>query len=180
MTAVVKQIPKEEREKASRSIVLRIADLPLFADAATVLGFVPLASEVDISALLDEALLREKTVALPRCLADGVLSFHYVDRHWRSQLMKGEYGIQEPLASLPLLALEESQKPILAVIPGLAFSPYRQRLGRGKGYYDRLLARRIDGITVIGVCMDVQIVLQLPVQQNDQLVDIVVTERALY
>lgn len=160
--------------------MLRIADLPLFAEAATVLGFVPLTSEVDISVLLDEALLQKKTVALPRCLDDGILSFHYVDRHWRSQLVKGEYGIKEPLASLPLLALEESQKPILAVIPGLAFSPYRQRLGRGKGYYDRLLARHIDGITCIGVCMDIQIVLHLPVQQNDQVVDVVVTERALY
>lgn len=68
--------------------------------------------------------------------------------------------------------------PTVILVPGLSFSKSGQRLGRGKGFYDRYLAN-FKGVTV-GVCFDLQIRDSLPVEKHDRNVDFVVTEKNIF
>lgn len=110
----------------------------------------PLPDEPDITPLTtqwDEAGL---TVALPRMVAqDQPLEFH----PWHSDMVlsAGAFGVMEPPASTPLM-------PDVVLIPTLGFTPEGDRLGYGKGFYDRTLAhlsnKGCHSIT-IGVAWDV-------------------------
>ena len=63
------------------------------------------------------------------------------------------------------------------LVPGLAFTRAGQRLGRGGGFYDRLLARLPAVTWKIGVCFEVQISDAVPSEPHDVTVDCVMTER---
>jgi len=70
---------------------------------------------------------------------------------------------------------------VLVVTPGLAFDAHLHRLGRGRGYYDRFLARlrAVPGVTctAIAFCLEEQVVDRVPHDEGDQLVDAIVTDR---
>lgn len=64
----------------------------------------------------------------------------------------------------------------VAIVPGLAFTPAGERLGQGGGWYDRVLAETRGDCVVIGVCFAAQLVEEVPVDEYDRPVDVVVTE----
>ncbi|MEA5033051.1 MAG: 5-formyltetrahydrofolate cyclo-ligase [Sphaerochaeta sp.] len=174
-------IALEERERNSLEIVRKLSTVPAYVRSDLVLGFVPLASEPDLGPLYDAALADGKVVALPRCTDDGRMVFHAVGPNWRQQLLKGRLGIPEPVPSLDMLGELEQAGAVVVVVPALAFTPHRRRLGRGKGYYDRFIgANRMPDITCIGICFDYQIQVEIPMEEHDALVDLVVTESSVY
>ncbi len=174
-------IALEERERNSNEIVRKLSTVGAYVRSDLVLGFVPLPSEPDLAPLYDAALADGKVVALPRCIDDGRMVFHAVGPNWRQQLLKGPWGIPEPILSLDMLGELEQAGAVVVVVPALAFTPHRRRLGRGKGYYDRFLgASNMPNLTSIGVCFDYQIQMELPVDEYDASVDLVVTESAVY
>ena len=70
----------------------------------------------------------------------------------------------------------ELEKIDLAIIPGMAFDKEGNRLGRGKGYYDRLLQQLRDcTIYKIGICFDFQFLDHIPTEPHDIPVDEVIT-----
>jgi 5-formyltetrahydrofolate cyclo-ligase len=87
--------------------------------------------------------------------------------------VSGHYGILEPVPQLSKVILS-SQIPAAWLVPGLAFSPDGARLGRGAGYYDRLLATS-SGLR-IGVCLDCQLMTEIPVQEHDVKMHHIITE----
>ena len=89
-----------------------------------------------------------------------------------TDLTPGHYGIPEPRPDLPAEAAVPSGA--LWLIPGLAFTPRGLRLGRGRGYYDRLLAAHPGGIRV-GLAFDCQILPDLPHSPWDIPMDWVLT-----
>ncbi len=85
-------------------------------------------------------------------------------------LLSGAYGIAEPVGS-PFTDYSAIE---LALIPGIAFDRSGRRLGRGKGYYDRLLPR-LPSAYKMGVCFPFQLVDEVPVEEFDILMDEVIT-----
>jgi 5-formyltetrahydrofolate cyclo-ligase len=65
----------------------------------------------------------------------------------------------------------------VVVVPGLAFTPWGDRLGQGGGHYDRFLARLRPGCLVVGVAFHEQLVEQLPSSDHDVAVDVVIVDR---
>lgn len=92
-----------------------------------------------------------------------------------------QFTPQEPLEGdkfgvpTPRSVVIEKDLVDVCIAPGLAFSPVGDRLGYGKGYYDRFFARRQVGLA-IGLCFECQIVPQVPVDQFDHPMDWVLTE----
>ena len=84
-----------------------------------------------------------------------------------------EHGLRTPRDGQPLppIAID------LVVVPALAFDTTGNRLGRGGGYYDRFLSRLRRAATTVGLAFDVQIVDELPVDERDVRVEVVVTDR---
>jgi len=129
-----------------------------------------MADEPDIQPLFEDALKDGKTSLLPRYSME---SRHYLPcqvRDFSCELQVGAFGIQEPSAACPIF---DRKKLDLALVPGIGFAFDGSRLGRGKGYYDRLLAE-ISGCKC-GVAFDWQIAPQIPAEPHDVRLDCILT-----
>jgi 5-formyltetrahydrofolate cyclo-ligase len=134
---------------------------PIWSNATSILCFAPLVDEPDIMPLLKNARIEGKVVALP-CFNSqtGCYSARVVS--CRSKLIPGRFGVLEPGAGCPPVPLNQLD---LVLVPGIAFDLGGRRLGRGKGFYDRLLAE-VRGHKC-GVAFDTQIVAEVPVEPHD-------------
>jgi 5-formyltetrahydrofolate cyclo-ligase len=159
-----------DREADSARIHQRLFELPEWAGARALLLFHPLRSEPDTLPVLRRALAEGRMVAL---LALDPQTGNYLPRQVISltaQLVPGPLGILEPPISAPILPWNQLD---FLVIPGLGFSPDGWRLGRGRGYYDRLLPQT-RGFRC-GVAFDEQIVAELPIEPHDRRLDCILT-----
>ncbi len=162
-----------EREAFSRSACARLEALPAFERAHTLLAYMPIRGECSPAALVERARAAGKRTAFPLCLAEGGLALYIAETE--ADFRPGSYGILEPdPARCARIAPNEVG---LAVVPGLAFDDDCMRLGRGAGYYDRLLAD-FAGVKV-GLAYDCQIFSRVPGDQNDVSMDYVVTNNGI-
>jgi 5-formyltetrahydrofolate cyclo-ligase len=138
--------------------------------AGMVLFFAPLPSEVNVWPLLEQALAAGRTAALPRF--DSTCRSYTACRveNLAAEIVSGQFGIREPGAACPEISLERLD---LILVPGVAFDLAGRRLGRGKGYYDRLLAKAAG--LKCGVAFDEQIVDAVPAAAHDVKMDFILT-----
>lgn len=180
MKLQMQMLDHHTQEAESASLAGAIAQTEPYARATAILGFVALPGEPDLQLLYDRALQSGKRVGLPRCMPDGSLRFHSVANGWRNRLVKNRWNIAEPdPSSCGEIRFGETDH-VLILVPGLAFTPHRTRLGRGKGFYDRFLAAKGPNMVSIGVCFTFQLVAELPTGPADRSVDMVVTPDARY
>ena len=145
-----------------------------FVEATEIFVYMPLPDEVDLTEVIKTALQDGKKVALPKIISkeDGIIKFFYLDpqRTLTQQTAEGTFGILEPDETLP--ANPDTTLKTLILVPGRAFTKEGARLGRGKGYYDRYLAKkRLPNVSIAGVCFGFQIVETLPTDANDICMD---------
>lgn len=157
----------EVRAEHSRSI---LGHLRLHPAGAPLIAFVPLASEPDILPLLRERWNAGRSVVLPR-VAGEELILHEVGGE--GALAVGAFGVLEPVADAPRWAATGAD----CLVPGVAFDAEGYRLGRGKAYYDRLLAALPPGVRTTGVFFAFQEVERVPREAHDFPLHAVATER---
>ena len=133
----------------------------------TILLYFALPDEVPTQKLLDQLVEQGKTVLLPRVISDTDMELRcYTGRH---DLQTGAYGIMEPTGEL----FTDYPSIDVAIVTGMAFDTEGHRLGRGKGYYDRFLAR-VPNLYKVGLCFSWQIVDCVPSDEYDVVMDKVV------
>lgn len=152
----------------SSSIVSGLQTLPEWKAASTVLLYHPLPGEVDLRPLLG---VPGKRIVLPLVSGEDLLLKEYAP----GSLVRGFAGIEEPAASAPDVDPSEIG---LAVIPGVAFDSACRRLGRGRGFYDRLLPKL--GCPLAGVAFSWQMVEAVPSDPWDVPLDILVTPERIF
>lgn len=135
----------------------------------TVLTYMPLSDEPDIGDLF--ALNANIIEILPISLAAGELRL----KKREDKFQQGMYGIIEPDTASPEVLPEDID---YAIIPGRAFGKNGERLGRGKGYYDRLLAR--CNCPTIGLCYDAQVFADIPMSEHDKYLTYIITPTTVY
>jgi 5-formyltetrahydrofolate cyclo-ligase len=163
---------------ASRSakVAQRLQETGAWMWMDTLLSFLSMPREIGTQPILRAARGAGKPVAVP--LIDGGDIRFLVMPPGAPPSPRDRWGIPVPDRSWPLLDLARAGR-ILVAAPGLAFDRSGNRLGRGKGYYDRFLLRaRAAGarLVVIGICFSDQLVDEVPHSDADQAVDGVVTE----
>lgn len=159
-----------ERANGSAQLCNRLAQQTAWQNARVILCFAPLTDEPDIFPLLAAALAAGKTAALPRFSPDAGAYVAAEIRDPGRDLSLGRFDILEPREICPVLPLNRLD---LILVPAVAFDLCGRRLGRGKGFYDRLLTQ-VTGIRC-GVAFDFQIVPEVPIEPHDVRVDCVVT-----
>ena len=150
-----------------KAFSMAIAD-KLMADdrlirARTVLLYHSLPDEVDTHELIERLHATGKCIILPSVVGDDLELYEY---EGEESLKEGSYHIMECVSSEPFKSYDSID---LAIIPGVAYDRRGNRVGRGKGYYDRLLPRL--SCPKIGLCFLFQLVDQLPTESHDQRVD---------
>ena len=145
----------------SEDICSKVLALASWQEAGTLLLYYPLPDEVDVRLLIKDAFESGKKVLLPVVKGDE-LELHLYEGE--ASLKEGAFGIMEPTG--PLFAPEHYGEIELAVIPGMAFDSAGHRLGRGKGYYDRLLPN-LNAAKLIGICFPFQLLEEVPAEAHD-------------
>jgi len=151
----------------SAEIVERLSDA-ITLHPSVVLAYWPLADEVDLRPLLDRLVESGTTVLLPRVTRETTMELRRYTS--RADLCEGAFHIMEPTGEL-FTAYDQIG---LALVPGVAFDSAGRRLGRGRGYYDRLLPR-LTVARKVGVCFPFQRVAEVPAEAHDVLMDTVVS-----
>ncbi len=136
-----------------------------------------LRGEVDLTELIDAVHASGRTVVLPRVSGADLVLHAWPTDPANGLLVEvagtGPFGIREPDPAWPVM---KPDRVALALVPGVAFDAAGGRLGRGGGYYDRLLAGSHRPVS-IGVCFGFQLVPAVPMEAHDARVDAVVSER---
>lgn len=157
------------RTQASERITAALARWEPLLSARVAFVYLPMPDEVDVQPLI--SLLPHVRWAIPRMVREPLrrLAFHpYVP----GRLVQHRYGMLEPDAALPEVAVEEVG---VIIVPGLAYTRRGHRLGYGGGYYDRLLAGCGASITA-GVCYEPLVLEDIPHTEHDLPVQYLVTE----
>jgi 5-formyltetrahydrofolate cyclo-ligase len=153
----LEKIAPVARTALSAQIRDRLKEQSVWKNARAVLLFAPMPDEPDIWPLLEAAPAVGKIAALPRFNPSGKNYVACRIQDLRSEIAPGKFGIREPAARCLEIPLSRFD---LVLVPGVAFDWHGHRLGRGKGFYDRLLAD-VSGVKC-GIAFDEQVVNVVP------------------
>ena len=167
------------KDQLSRVICERLAALPEYARARTVMYYVDVRTEVRTRHYLPTALTQGKRIVVPYCVNGELELFHLQNM---DDLATGMYKILEPKAELRTEADRrvEAADLDLVIVPGVAFDRDGGRTGHGFGYYDKLLNRVRPDAPLIALAFECQLFPRIPMQIHDVFMDKVITETAVY
>ena len=156
----------EQVREMSSAICGRLLVHERFKESRIIGVYLQKGNEADTWPVIEAAIKLGKTVCAP--VTDHKITFYPLRPS--DELKKGRFGIPEPETRN-----REPLEPDLILVPGVAFGLCMHRLGYGKGYYDRYLAKSFA--YRIGICYDFQVAERLPAHEDDQRMDGIVTEK---
>ncbi|KAF6208652.1 hypothetical protein GE061_017110 [Apolygus lucorum] len=177
---VLNAMSQETRDQQSSLITEKILANPIYNKSRRVGIYLNMPEEVNTDALVRDVLTSGKECFIPRCtkLVMTMEKLHSIEDY--ENLAPNSWGIKEPLQE----ELRESSALNggldLVIVPGLGFTNTGQRIGRGKGYYDKFLSemkllREGSCFTTIGVAFKEQIVDEIPTSEHDFRLDFVIS-----
>lgn len=167
------------RAALSRTIVREISVLDVYRRAGIVLAYAGFGSELHTDAFLRHTLNEGKTLLLPRVNREKKLLDVYEVRDPAQDLEAGTWGIREPRPDRCTPA--DPRVVDFVLVPGLAFDANGGRLGYGAGFYDGLLSRSVPPRAwLVAGALETQMVEEVPLEEHDVPVDLVVTESGSY
>ena len=158
------QMSPDEKARRSDSVFAQVEQLQQFNDAQTIVAYWSLDDEVQTQRFV-EKWYRKKRIFLPIVVGDELIFKQFTGM---TNMRKGAFGILEPTGA----ALTDTSSIDLVIVPGVAFDAQNNRMGRGRGFYDRALQQ--SGAFKIGVAFNCQIFKQIPAIETDIPMDLVV------
>jgi 5-formyltetrahydrofolate cyclo-ligase len=177
LTETRKALPQSFVEQSSDEVQRRLIASSLYADAATVVLYAAKDNELLTWHLFEHALTSGRRVLFPK-IVPNLSALSLIDVRDREELRPGAFGILEPTGSEVMLAA--LAKRTLICVPGVAFSLSGQRLGRGRGYYDRLIAAIHPQAITAGLAYSFQVLDRLPQSPHDRRLGFIVTPSAIH
>lgn len=167
-----KALTDREIAEKSAAVQKKLFSLPEFANAKTVMTYISAFREVSTDGIINRLFECKKRVAVPVSNTDSItLTPSYISG--TAELVRGAYGIKEPSVIRECTVSDID----IIIVPGIAFDVRKNRMGFGKGYYDRLLYGS-DAIK-IGLCYDFQLLDIIPSDKHDIPMDIIITEERI-
>jgi len=157
---------EEQRKMADMAMADRIIGHQWFYGAEVLLAFVNYGSEISTVEIIEEALRKGKKVFVPRIEGDEMFFYRITSKN---QLVEGYKGIPEPDGTTECFDYEKyKERRMLLLMPGVAFDIYGNRMGYGKGFYDRFLKdKEILQTFSIAIGYKCQRVDFIPVEEHD-------------
>jgi 5-formyltetrahydrofolate cyclo-ligase len=161
-----------ELQQRSAAACRRTAEQPEYRRAEVIMLFLSMTHEADTTQLALQAWGDGKRVLAPRVSWDQRRMLPIEIHSLASGVEDGYMGIREPVEGLPVPVSDID----LVVVPGLAFDEQGNRLGRGRGFYDRFLSHPDFRGTSCGLALEDQVLASLPIGPSDVCVDMLVTD----
>lgn len=166
------RINADEWQAATEAIAEKIIGSDSFREATDLYCYMDFDGEVGTERIIDEAWRLGKDIWLPKVSGDE-MRFYLVESE--QHLVRGTFGILEPCGE----CVQASGEDGLAIVPGIAFDRLHNRIGYGKGYYDRYLKAH-PNLVKFGVAFDIQLVDKIPSEECDCKMDRIFTETVVY
>lgn len=160
-------LKKEEVMECSKACVSKVLQFPELIEAKTVCVYMPTGNEIDTTEIIRYCKENGKRLAAPRVNGDTMEFYYFTDE---TDMKQGAYDIWEPTGTE---AVEDEES--LVIMPGVAFDLSCNRIGYGKGYYDRYLSEH-PHMKKVALAYDFQIVGRIKREVHDVRPDVVVTE----
>ncbi len=167
-----RQIPEEKRIQASEKICEYLIHNPMIQKTAILYLYIAKEPELSLMPLLHWSLEQGKCIGVPKVHGE-TMDFYQLTT--LEQLSQGAFGILEPNDDCPLLQAKES----ICLVPGVGFDKSGNRMGYGKGYYDKYFSQYPDLIR-LGVSYEEQVVEQIPADAYDKKMHMVMTPNMQY
>lgn len=179
-------IPEADRIAESQTIIKTLMSTEMYQNARFVLTYVSFGSEVDTKELIGQAIKDQKNVYVPRIMESlSGRRMEFFKCEDLSNLKRNYMGILEPEADyahvFPYdlhMSLDRAEE-CLVIVPGLGFDQHLGRIGYGGGYYDRFLTKCRKKFS-IGIAYKEQMIDEVPMSDNDEQVDLVLTSDRAY
>lgn len=173
-----KRLNEEEIKEKSEAIASKLLNLPQYRSCDNLLIYADAKGEVKTDDIINKALNSGKRVYLPLTAADYSMDFYRIDS--LHDLECGEFGIMSPKEDhLKLLKASDIGSKSICVVPGVAFDKQGNRLGYGKGFYDRYLGRMKIPF-LIGLSYEFQITESIDAGKYDIPMNMIITENNIY
>ena len=167
-------LSRSETLARSRLIQARVLQFPPYLHSRSVALYNPIQNEVETRAIRDHGLITGKNVFFPRFGPENSLELIKIGS--ATEFSPGRFGILEPTGEGRMAGRDREE--LVVFVPGVAFDLRGNRLGRGKGWYDRLI-KELGEATLVAVAYDFQIVDAVPTEEWDQRVHYVITETSV-
>lgn len=165
-----KKVTPLEQIFASDRILEYVLSIDEVKEASNVLLYADYNNEVMTDKLALKLMMLGKKIYMPKVLGDNMDFFRVFEL---DEMLPGAFGIREPI-DISDLAYEYTANDVI-ICPGVAFDNDGNRIGYGKGYYDKYLEDK-PLLVKIGICYQMQIVEEIPANENDIKMDYVVSE----
>ncbi|HOT21090.1 MAG TPA: 5-formyltetrahydrofolate cyclo-ligase [Sedimentibacter sp.] len=166
---------KEDVKKNSNAIMDKITSLDIYKQSKVVFIYMDFKNEVITSNLIKRMLCEKKRVVIPYTDSiNTVLIPSEITKE--SDLKQNSFGYFEPKSILPV-NIEEID---LVIVPGVVFDKNLNRIGFGKGYYDKILNRLKPSAKKVALAHDFQVLEDIPAEEHDVKMDMIITEKNIY
>lgn len=175
-----KNIEDNKRLQKSERIVSKLMSLKEYNNSKNIMCYIDFKGEVITRDIINENINRNNTICIPvvKSAQDGSkYIIASVVKNIESELCKGCFGIMEPKSEY--IRLLDPQEIDMAIIPGVVFDEKRNRIGFGAGLYDRFLKNVRNDCVKVGLAYEFQIVPDVPVNEFDIPMDIIITEERI-
>lgn len=172
LRAVMASIDPDELYRRSAMACRLLIEQPEYQRAEVVLVFFSLPTEVDTMSLVLRAWQDRKRVLAPKVSWEQRRMLP-IEIQSIVDVREAAMGIREPTKGIPFPVADID----LVILPGLAFDPFGNRLGRGKGFYDRFLAHKDYSAVSCALAVEEQFVESVPAGPHDMPIDMLVTDK---
>lgn len=169
---------QQEVINKSNIIMNKLTDLNEYKDSKVVFIYMSFGNEVVTSELIKRMLTEKKRVVIPYTDTKNTVLIPSEVKSLEDDLVLNKFGYYEP--EFEKIKLVEPEEFDLIVTPGVAFDKQLNRVGYGKGYYDRILSRKRKDAKAVAVAFEFQVVDQVPAEFHDIKMDMIITEENTY
>lgn len=173
-------LSKDDRLDKSSAIISNLKSLEVFQKADAVLIYASLQGEVETLSLIKELLNEGKKAVYCPVTNGGEMEFYRIEAF--EDLKEGNFHVLEPEVEEDKLFILENNKNYCMIMPGLMFDKKGNRLGYGKGYYDKFLAKLSEDVKMTAIALSYYAMVkdEIPAEETDWRADWVVTEKDIY
>lgn len=172
---LIRQIPQEDVRERSIAACNLLCEQPEYKKAEVVMAFLSLPTEIDTTPLVLRAWMDRKRILAPKVSWDQRRMLPIEIRSLTQDITNSPLGVREPATGVPF--------PIsnidLIIVPGLGFDEFGNRLGRGRGFYDRFLSHKDWQGVSCGLAFHEQLLPNVPAGPLDMQVDMLVSDQAV-
>jgi len=173
-----KSMSENEVKEKSKIIIDKLMNTEEFKKAENLMVFLSFDNEVYTFNLIEKAMSMGKKVIVPYTVKETFEIIPTLLKNMEEDLKVSKYGYMEPKKDKIQQILEENIH--MTVVPGLAFDKKMNRIGFGKGYYDRYLAKTRKESKNIALAYEYQVLEEIPTDDFDVKMDCIITEENTY